>query len=399
MDSPAAAVVFHFDFSRSIFGTAYLIIAVQFLANRNPMTEKIKKATIVDIAEALGISIATVHRALHNHPNIRSATKNRVLKMARKLDYKPNLAARYLSSKQTLRISINTLQGKTSFWDEVRAGIEEESKFLDLENVALEFRTYPDLGESEGVAFESALAAGADGIIAFPSSPQNLKKFMRQAASKDVPLVFVATDAPGVARLTVVSIDTKASGFLAADLMGRLLGGKGRVALTMFDTKIAEHAEKGEAFVNTLKRYYPAMCVDDPIEDHDVESEAYEKTCRLIATHPDLAGIYVTTEASIPVIQAARDLGVLGNLTIVATDLFPSLVKEIKAGTVAATIYQRPRTQGRMAFRALYEFLVDGGLPPRRITLAPHLVMRGNADSVLGQDPSDINEDGLDEQV
>jgi LacI family transcriptional regulator, galactose operon repressor len=361
------------------------------------MTETTRKATIVDIAKALGTSIATVHRALHNHPNIRPATKNRVLKMAKKLDYKPNLAARYLSSKRTLRISINTLQGKTSFWDEVRAGIEEETKFLDLENVELKFRTYPYLGKSEEVALDSALEAGVDGIVAFPSSPQNLKKFMQQSKAKDVPLVFVATDAPGVPRLTVVSIDTKASGFLAADLMGRLLGGKGRVALTMFDTKITEHAEKGEAFVRTLNRYYPAICAEDPIEDHDVESEAYEKTCRLIAAHPDLAGIYVTTEVSIPVIKAARDLGVLDRLTIVTTDLFPSLVKEIKAGTVAATIYQRPRTQGRMAFRALYEFLVDGSRPPRRITLAPHLVMRGNADSVLGQDPSDINEDGLDE--
>jgi len=314
-----------------------------------------------------------------------------VLKMAKKLDYRPNLAARYLSSKRTLHISINTLQGKTSFWDEVRAGIQEESRFLDLENVELEFRTYPHLGESEDAAFESAIKAGVDGILAFPSSPQNLKKFMRQTAAREIPLVFVATDAPGVAKLTVVSIDTKASGFLAADLMGRLLG-KGRVAITMFDKKITEHAEKGEAFARTLKSYYPEMCVEDPIEDHDIESEAYEKTSRLIAAHPDLAGIYVTTEVSIPVIKAARDLGVLDRLVIVTTDLFPALAKEIKEGAVTATIYQRPRTQGRMAFRALYEYLVDGSFPRRRITLAPHLVMRGNADSFLQQDTSDLNE-------
>jgi LacI family transcriptional regulator len=363
------------------------------------MTEKIKKATIVDIAKALGISIATVHRALHGHANIKSATKTRVLKMARKLDYKPNLAARYLSSKRTLRISINTLQGKTSFWDEVRAGIEEESKSLDLENVELNFRTYPHLGKSEEVALESALEAGVDGIIAFPSSPQNLKNFMQRTKAKAVPLAFVATDAPGIPRLTVVSIDTKASGFLAADLMGRLLGGKGRVALTMFDTKITEHAEKGDAFVSTLKRYYPAICAEDPIEDHDIEAEAYNKMYSLIRRHPDLAGIYVTTEVSIPVIEAARDLGVLGKLTIVTTDLFPSLVKEIKAGTVAATIYQRPRTQGKMAFRALYEFLVDGSRPPQKTILAPHLVMRGNADSFLQSAPSALVENDGDEQV
>jgi len=357
------------------------------------MTKKTGKATIVDIAEALDISIATVHRALHNHPNIRAATKKRVLRMAEKLGYKPNLAARYLSSRRTLRISVNTFQGKTSFWDEVRAGIKEESKFLDLENVELEFRTYPQLDETEEAAFKSALEAGVDGVISFPSAPQNFTKFM-QEAPKEIPLVFVATDAPVIERLTAVTIDTKASGCLAADLMGRLLRGKGRVAVTMFDSAISEHAEKGEAFVETLKRYYPAMRVENPVEDHDIESVTYEKTCKLLSAHTDLAGIYVATEASIPVIKAARDLGVLGRLTIITTDLFPSLAKEIKNGNVAATIYQRPRTQGRMAFRALYEFLVEGANPPRRITLAPYLVMRGNADLFMQHEPPDGSEFG-----
>jgi hypothetical protein len=50
---------------------------------------------------------------------------------------------------------------------------------------------------------------------------------------------------------------------------------------------------------------------------------------------------------------------------------------------VAATIYQRPRTQGRMAFRVLHEFLVEGECPSFQSTLAPHLVMRGNLDFFL----------------
>ncbi len=351
---------------------------------------KKRNATIVDIAKALDISIATVHRALHNHPNINPATKKRVLKTAAKLDYKPNLAARYLSSKRNLRISINTLQGNTSFWDEVRAGIKEESKSLDLENVELEFRTYPQLGSSEDAAFHAAVKAGVDGIICFPSAPQHLQKWLQ--AKPAIPLVFVATDAPGVERLTAVTTDATASGCLAADLLGRLLRGKGRVVATIFDARITEHAQKGEAFAHTLKRYYPEIRVESPVEDKDTESIGYEKTRRLISNYPDLAGIYVATEASMPVIKAARDLRALDRLTIITTDLFPSLIKEIKAGTVAATIYQRPRTQGRMAFRAVYEYLVDGTYPSRRITLPPHLVMRGNIESFLQQDSADLGE-------
>src|SRR5262249_46375991 len=96
-----------------------------------------------------------------------------------------------------------------------------------------------------------------------------------------------------------------------------------------------------------------------------------------------LTGVYVTTEASIPVIQAARDTGVIDRIMFVTTDLFPELVHEIRSGTVAATIYQRPRTQGVMAFRVLHEFLIDGIVETPQVTIAPHLVMRGNLDYFL----------------
>jgi LacI family transcriptional regulator len=338
----------------------------------------IKKPTIVDIANALGVSTATVHRALHDHPNMTPATKSRVLQMAKKLGYKPNLAARYLSSKRALRVSVNTLRGTTSFWDEVRAGIEEERRSRDLENVEIEYRTYPQLGDTEIEAFEAALDSHVDGIITFPSDPNRLKPIMKRASRENVSVVFVATDIPGTGRLSVVSTDTMASGSLAADLMGRILQGKGKVAVTLFEAAITEHAEKFAAFKNTILALHPKIKVFGPIEDHDIEAVAYEQCRKLMTEHPDLAGIYVTTEDSMPVIKAARDLGLTGKITIVATDLFPSLVKEIRSGSVAATIYQRPRTQGRMAFRVLSEYLIEGVRPPQQMSFAPHLVMRGN---------------------
>ena len=310
-------------------------------------------------------------------------TKSRVLQMAKTLGYRPNLAARYLSSKRNLRVSVNTLQGTTSFWDEVRAGIGEEARGLVMENVGIEYRTYPRLGEGEEEAFEAALKAGVDGIITFPSRPQSLHSWMRRASRSNIPVVCVATDAPNTGRLAVVSIDTLASGSLAADLMGSFLGGKGKVAVTLSSLAITEHAEKHKAFAGTLLGLYPQMQLQETIEDHDVESEAYEKSAELFKKHPDLGGIYVTTEASIPVLNAARDAKMLEQITFITTDLFPALVPEIRSRAVAATIYQRPRTQGRMAFRVLHEFLVEGECPSFQVTLAPHLVMRGNLDFFL----------------
>ena len=340
--------------------------------------------TLRDIAKAVGTSVGSVHRALHDNPGVSPMTKARVQQMARNLGYRPNLAARYLSSKKTLRISVNTLKGTTSFWDEVRAGIREEAASILLENVELEFRTCPRLGEGEEEAFEAAIREKVDGIISFPSRPQVLRSWIRRASRAQIPVVCVATDAPNSGRLGIVAIDTLASGSIAADLMGRFLREPaGSIAITVFDMAITEHAEKCAAFENTLRSFYPNLHLLKPIEDHDVESEAYSKCRKLLEKHPELAGIYVTTEASIPVLKAARDAKRMESLTIITTDLFSDLVPHIRSGAVAATIYQRPRAQGQMAFRMLHDFLAEGANRSHQIALAPHLVMRGNLDFFL----------------
>ena len=317
--------------------------------------------TLRDIAKALGTSIGSVHRALHDNPGVNPLTKDRVLQMARTLGYRPNLAARYLSSKKTLRISVNTLRGTTSFWDEVRTGIREAADSILLENVEVEFRTYPRLGEGDEEAFEAAIGDDVDGIITFPSRPQVLRSWIRRASRARIPVVCVATDAPNSGRLGIVAIDTLASGSIAADLMGRFVGGReGSIAITVSDMAITEHAEKYAAFEGTLRSFYPNLQLLSPIEDHDEEAEAYRKCRKLFESCPNLAGVYVTTEASIPVLNAARDAKVLDRLIIITTDLFPDLVSQIRSGAVAATIYQRPRAQGQIAFRMLHEFLVEG---------------------------------------
>lgn len=347
--------------------------------------------TLLHIAKALGTSIGTVHRALHDNPGVSPETKAKVLETARNLGYRPNLAARFLSSKRTFRVSVNTLQGTTSFWDEVRAGIRQAAASYPLESVELEFRTYPRIGEGEQEAFQAALRSKANGIVVFPSSAQALRPLMRRAARADVPVVCVATDAPESGRRGIVAIDTLVSGSIAADLMGRFLGAReGSVAITVSDLAISEHAEKYAAFESTLRALYPNLRALRPIEDQGTDAGALEGFRKLLRECRDLVGVYVTTEASIPVLQAAREAGSLGNLTVITTDLFPDLVPEIRSGAVAATIYQRPRAQGEMAFRMLHKFMVEGGDGTDELALAPHLVMRGNLNFFLQRQSQEL---------
>lgn len=103
----------------------------------------------------------------------------------------------------------------------------------------------------------------------------------------------------------------------------------------------------------------------------------------MLREEPELAGAYVSTSNSLPVLQAIEEAGLGGRVTVITTDLFPALVPLIRSGRIAATIHQRPLTQGRLAFEALYRFIVEGQCPVPRIRVAPHIVMNSNLELFL----------------
>jgi DNA-binding LacI/PurR family transcriptional regulator len=67
-----------------------------------------KDITINDIAAACGVSYQTVSRAINGMEDISKETRSRVLKMADKLGYRPNMAARHLATRQSTVIGIIT---------------------------------------------------------------------------------------------------------------------------------------------------------------------------------------------------------------------------------------------------------------------------------------------------
>jgi LacI family transcriptional regulator len=145
-----------------------------------------------------------------------------------------------------------------------------------------------------------------------------------------------------------------------------------------------DHAEKARGFQDTFASF---SCGCELIEAHDEEAEAYEKTRLALRRAPDVAGVYVTTANSLPVVRALEEMGMAGRITVITTDLFSPLVPLIQSGKVVATIHEQPREQGRLAFQALYGFLAENTCPPPAIRLASHVVMKSNLRSFLWELP------------
>jgi LacI family transcriptional regulator len=337
---------------------------------------------IKDIARALGISTGTVDRALHAKPGINPMTRARVLRTAEALGYRPNLAARYLKSKKTLKISVHLPRELALFWDSLREGIREAAAMFEP-TLLVDFRSYPRLGKGDAALFEQALEEGTNGLIIAPGDPAALKSLIRKASQRGIPVACVVTDAPDTPRLTSVSADPFTVGAVAGELLTRFVPDGGPCAFFTGWLSMQEHADKLRGFQSSLDAAGNALTLATVVEAHDDEREAHKRALNLLKAHPDLKAIYVSTVNSLPVLRAVEELGRTHDLTMVTTDLFPELVSWIRAGTVVATVYQRPISQGRLALQALYQFLADGTCPQPRIKVVPHVVMRSNLDLFL----------------
>jgi LacI family transcriptional regulator len=348
-----------------------------------------KPVGIKDIARALGISIGTVDRALHGKPDVSPTTRALVLSTAQSLGYRPNLAARYLQSQRQVRISVQLPKRIALFWDSLREGIREAAAPFGPA-LHVEFRTYPRLGEGDVSLFAEALRDGANGMIIAPGNPAALTPYLRQADRRKIPVVCVVTDSLEDLRLTSVSADPFTVGAVAGELVARFLPGEGDVAFFTGWLAMPEHADKLRGFEASLAATNSRISLGPIVEAHDDEREGHRQMLSVLRAHPRLRGVYVSTVNSLPVLRAAEEEGRLKGLTVVTTDLFPELVDWIRTGKVAATVYQRPVNQGRVALQALYQFLANGIRPPSRLRVVPHVVMRSNLDLFLERLPVDL---------
>ncbi len=347
----------------------------------------LKSVGIKQVAAAAGISIGTVDRALHNRPGVNPKTRSRVLKIAEKLGYRPNLAARSLKLNRRLRVAVHLPRHIASFFDPLRDGVREAAAAMHGVTVDLTFRTYPHLGEGDIKLLEEDLGREYDGILMTPGNPTQVESVIRRFTERGTSVVCVASDAPRTSRLAAVSVDAAISGSIAAELLGTALQSEGAVATITGDLNTFDHGEKLRGFAATLATMAPHLTLIPAIETHDSPKEAYRATLALLKRKPRPIGIYINTANSLPVLRALDENAMWGRVKLVTTDLFAELVPLIESGRILATLYQRPFTQGKFAFETLCRFLAEGIQPEPVTRLAPHIILRSNLPLFLERVP------------
>lgn len=82
-------------------------------------------ATIYDVAREASVSMATVSRVVNGNPNVKPATRKKVLNAIERLGYRPNAVARGLASKKTTTVGVIIPDIASIFFSELARGIED----------------------------------------------------------------------------------------------------------------------------------------------------------------------------------------------------------------------------------------------------------------------------------
>ena len=159
--------------------------------------------TIYDIAEALNVSGSTVSRALRNHPDISEEMVEKIKKVAKKLNYQPNMIAQSLKERRTKVIGIILPEILHPFYMSVLNGIEELAFRKGYHVIVAKTNE----SYQREVMHVQSLSAQVDGLLVCLSQETKNCDHFKATKKQNIPLVFFERVAEKVTANSVVMND------------------------------------------------------------------------------------------------------------------------------------------------------------------------------------------------
>lgn len=151
------------------------------------MEEK-KQATIVDVAKAAGVSVATVSRVVNGNYPVKRETQEKVKAAINSLNYVPNVQARELNTRKSTTIGVVVPGLHNMFFAEVIDGIEEAVRQVGFSFLLNCAKNDP---QQESQAINALVARNVSGIIVISPNTKNIKESFYEKLVERVPLVFI----------------------------------------------------------------------------------------------------------------------------------------------------------------------------------------------------------------
>lgn len=330
--------------------------------------------TIYDIAREAKVGIGTVSRVFNDHPSVSKETRQRVLRVANRLSYRPHPYARGLARKRTNSIMAVIPFFTTFFFMEILQGVQSKLSELDCE-VILFGVNHPD--QVEGSLRHHVMRSRVDGLLFF--SMRMPDTFAGQFRHYRTPVVLVDTFHEQFDSLTV---DNQQGAYAATHHLVSL--GHKRIGMLAANRESVPARERLKGFRKAMDEaglpIEPSLVKNSssPKLDGFTRESGYEVMNQFLAMGQKMpTAVFVSSD-----IQAAGALGAISaaglrcpeDISIVGFDDI-ELASHLGLTTMRQPMYE----MGMLAAEILLARLEDPTQEPTHTLFVPKLVIRNTS--------------------
>jgi LacI family transcriptional regulator len=325
--------------------------------------------TMRDVAEASGVSVATVSRVLSGRIPVGDDKRRAVEDACSELGYRQDALAAALKSGSSSSVGMVIPDIRNPFFPAVIHSVEHE---LAVAGIDMLFCDAENDIAAEKLRIDSMLRRRVDALLICPVDSRASARALRSATRHTRVLQFERTAIEGV---DYVGVDQAAG---MKQVVTHLVGlGVSDAMFVGLQPEISSIAERAGAFEQSCESAGLTMRPTVPLPQHDVASgRGY--TRRLLASGklPE-AVVCANDQVALGVLAELRAAGVgcPADVVVVGYDDVPAA--ELLGLT---TVHQPLRELGREAARLL-QHPSDAA---RHVCLAPNLVVRGSTDASVG---------------
>lgn len=289
--------------------------------------------------------------------------------------------------KKKLTIAVIPKGTTHEFWKSIHAGCLKAAGELSAQGSDIEVIWKGPLREDDREqqiqVVEGFSSQGVNGIVLAPLDNRALVRPVEEAKRAGVPTVIIDSALESGNIVSFVATDNRKGGMLAADKMGELLGGKGKVLLLRYQEGSASTQDREDGFVEELKAKYPGM----ELISSDQYAGATRDTAKRASENllnrfgDDVQGIFTPNESSTAgMLLALQDIGKAGKITFIGFDTSETFTEAMRNKQLQGFVVQNPFNMGYLGVRTMVEHL-QGKPVEKRIDTGVTLVIPDNLNS------------------
>ena len=277
------------------------------------------------------------------------------------------------------------------FWKSIHAGAERAARELSAQGtrVALTWKgpLREDDREQQIQVVEGFTSQGINGIVLAPLDSRALVRPVEEAGRAGIPTVIIDSGLESGNIVSFVATDNLRGGELAAERMGALLQGKGKVLMLRYQEGSASTEQREEGFIKKLKAGFPNIEVISSDQyagpTRDTAKRASENLLNRFGN--DIQGIFCPNEsATSGMLLALQDIGKAGKVVFLGFDATQTFIDAMHNKQLQGVVVQNPSNMGYLGVKTMVEHLM-GKPVEKRVDTGVSMITPENMDTPESQ--------------